>query len=43
MTIPFALVDVFTDAPLAGNPLAVVPHVPGLDESVLPYRGYGPP
>ena len=35
MTVPFALVDVFTDVPLAGNPLAVVPHVPGLDESAM--------
>jgi trans-2,3-dihydro-3-hydroxyanthranilate isomerase len=34
--VPFALVDVFTDVPLAGNPLAVVPHVPELDESALP-------
>ena len=35
MTVPFALVDVFTDAPLAGNPLAVVPHAPGLDQSAM--------
>ena len=34
-TIRFALVDVFTDVPLAGNPLAVVPYVPELDDAVL--------
>jgi trans-2,3-dihydro-3-hydroxyanthranilate isomerase len=34
--IPFALVDVFTEVPLAGNPLAVVLYVAGLDERVLP-------
>jgi PhzF family phenazine biosynthesis protein len=30
---PFVLVDVFTDTPLAGNPLAVVPEAEGLDAS----------
>ena len=34
-TIPFHLVDVFADAPLAGNPLAVVPEADGLDEALL--------
>ncbi len=34
--VPFALVDVFTTVPLAGNPLAVVPYLPGLPEEVLP-------
>lgn len=34
--VPFALVDVFTDVPLTGNPLAVVPHAAGLDLAVLP-------
>jgi PhzF family phenazine biosynthesis protein len=33
--IPFVFVDVFTDVPLAGNPLAVVPHGPGLDDAAL--------
>jgi len=28
---PFVLIDVFTDTPLAGNPLAVVPGAEGLD------------
>ena len=36
MKIPFALVDVFTEVPLSGNPLAVVPYVEGLDEATLP-------
>jgi PhzF family phenazine biosynthesis protein len=35
-SISFALVDVFADEPLAGNPLAVVPDADGLPESVLP-------
>ncbi len=35
-SIPFALVDVFTSVPLAGNPLAVVPHAPGVDPAVFP-------
>ncbi len=35
-SIAFALVDVFADEPLAGNPLAVVPDADGLPESVLP-------
>ena len=34
--VPFALVDVFTNVPLEGNPLAVVPYVPGLDDAVFP-------
>lgn len=34
-TIPFHLVDVFADEPLAGNPLAVVPDANGLDEALL--------
>lgn len=33
--IPFALVDVFTDTPLSGNPLAVVPPAAILDEDVM--------
>jgi trans-2,3-dihydro-3-hydroxyanthranilate isomerase len=33
--IPFHLVDVFADEPLAGNPLAVVPAADGLDEALL--------
>jgi trans-2,3-dihydro-3-hydroxyanthranilate isomerase len=35
-TVSFALVDVFSDRPLAGNPLAVVPDADHLDEAVLP-------
>ena len=31
----YALVDVFTDCALAGNPLAVVPHATGLDEALM--------
>lgn len=34
-TVPFHLVDVFADQPLAGNPLAVVPEADGLDEALL--------
>ncbi|TSD84838.1 PhzF family phenazine biosynthesis protein [Mycobacterium sp. KBS0706] len=34
-TVPFHLVDVFADEPLAGNPLAVVPAADGLDEALL--------
>lgn len=34
-TVPFALVDVFSDRPLAGNPLAVVPDADQLDEAVM--------
>ncbi|WP_342240350.1 PhzF family phenazine biosynthesis protein [Inquilinus sp. OTU3971] len=34
-TVPFHLVDVFADAPLAGNPLAVVAEADGLDEVLL--------
>lgn len=34
-SIPFALVDVFTDAPLSGNPLAVVPPASILDDAVM--------
>jgi trans-2,3-dihydro-3-hydroxyanthranilate isomerase len=33
--VEFALVDVFTDVALAGNPLAVVPGAAGLDEALL--------
>lgn len=33
--LPFVLVDVFTDAPLTGNPLAVVPDADGLDDDTL--------
>lgn len=36
MTVSFALVDVFSDRPLAGNPLAVVPDADHLDEAVMP-------
>jgi trans-2,3-dihydro-3-hydroxyanthranilate isomerase len=36
ISVPFAFVDVFTTVPLAGNPLAVVPHYPGLPEEALP-------
>ena len=32
MKVPFAFVDVFTGTPLAGNPLAVVPYAPGLED-----------
>jgi trans-2,3-dihydro-3-hydroxyanthranilate isomerase len=35
-SVAFALVDVFADEPLAGNPLAVVPDADGLAEEVLP-------
>jgi trans-2,3-dihydro-3-hydroxyanthranilate isomerase len=34
-TYPYVLVDVFTDRPLAGNPLAVIPSAEGLDDDVL--------
>ena len=34
--VRFALVDVFTDTPLAGNPLAVVPEGETIDEGLLP-------
>ena len=34
--VPFALVDVFADAPLAGNPLAVVADAERLEEAVMP-------
>lgn len=34
--IPFVLVDVFTDRPLEGNPLAIVPDADGLPEPLLP-------
>ncbi|MFG2826767.1 PhzF family phenazine biosynthesis protein [Streptomyces sp. NPDC048434] len=33
---PFALVDVFTDQPLEGNPLALVPDADALPEGLLP-------
>jgi trans-2,3-dihydro-3-hydroxyanthranilate isomerase len=35
-TFRFALVDVFTDTPFAGKPLAVVPDAQTLDEALLP-------
>jgi trans-2,3-dihydro-3-hydroxyanthranilate isomerase len=35
-TVSFALVDVFSDRPLAGNPLAVVPDADDLDDAVMP-------
>jgi trans-2,3-dihydro-3-hydroxyanthranilate isomerase len=35
LVLPFVLVDVFTDAPLTGNPLAVVPDADGLDDDTL--------
>ncbi|QPJ65906.1 MAG: PhzF family phenazine biosynthesis protein [Candidatus Nitrohelix vancouverensis] len=35
MKIPFYQVDVFTNSPLGGNPLAVFPDASGLDESLL--------
>ena len=35
-TVSFALVDVFSDRPLAGNPLAVVPDADHVDEAVMP-------
>ncbi|WP_225771727.1 PhzF family phenazine biosynthesis protein [Inquilinus sp. Marseille-Q2685] len=34
-TLPFFLVDVFADEPLAGNPLAVVPEADGLEDDLL--------
>lgn len=34
--VPFALVDVFTDRPLEGNPLALLPDADGLPEALLP-------
>ncbi len=34
-SVPFALVDVFADAPLTGNPLAVVADAERLDEAVM--------
>ncbi|WP_371720742.1 PhzF family phenazine biosynthesis protein [Acidobacterium sp. S8] len=35
MLIPFSLVDIFAERPLAGNPLAVVPQAEILDESEM--------
>jgi PhzF family phenazine biosynthesis protein len=35
-SVDFALVDVFADEPLSGNPLAVVPDADALREDVLP-------
>jgi Phenazine biosynthesis-like protein len=32
---PFVLVDVFTDTPLTGNPLAVFPEAEGLDDVTM--------
>jgi trans-2,3-dihydro-3-hydroxyanthranilate isomerase len=34
-TAPFAFVDVFSDRPLEGNPLAVVPDADAIDESTM--------
>lgn len=34
-SVPFALVDVFADAPLTGNPLAVVADADGLEERAM--------
>jgi PhzF family phenazine biosynthesis protein len=34
-SVPFCLVDVFADAPLTGNPLAVVADAESLEESVM--------
>jgi trans-2,3-dihydro-3-hydroxyanthranilate isomerase len=34
-SVPFAVVDVFADAPLVGNALAVVADAEGLEESVM--------
>jgi trans-2,3-dihydro-3-hydroxyanthranilate isomerase len=34
-SIPFYIVDVFSDEPLAGNPLAVVPEAERLDENTM--------
>jgi trans-2,3-dihydro-3-hydroxyanthranilate isomerase len=34
--VPFALVDVFADVPLAGNPLAVVPDADQLSDDLFP-------
>ena len=35
MSYPFVLIDVFTDTPLAGNPLAVVPGAGGLGSAEM--------
>jgi trans-2,3-dihydro-3-hydroxyanthranilate isomerase len=35
MRIPFYFVDVFTNRPLTGNPLAVVPHAERLEEATM--------
>jgi trans-2,3-dihydro-3-hydroxyanthranilate isomerase len=35
MAVPFFLVDVFAEAPLTGNPLALVAEADGLDEPVM--------
>ena len=35
MPYPFVLIDVFTDTPLAGNPLAVVPDATGLSATEM--------
>jgi trans-2,3-dihydro-3-hydroxyanthranilate isomerase len=36
ISVAFALVDVFAEEPLSGNPLAVVPDADDLEEAVLP-------
>jgi trans-2,3-dihydro-3-hydroxyanthranilate isomerase len=35
MQIPFAFVDAFSERPLAGNPVAIVPHTETLDEPTM--------
>ena len=35
MQIPYAFVDAFTESPLAGNPVAIVPHAETLDEPTM--------
>lgn len=35
MRLDYLLLDVFTDTPLSGNPLAVVPHADGLLDNVM--------
>ena len=36
VTVPFALVDVFGNGPLTGNPLAVVLQAERLEQALLP-------
>jgi trans-2,3-dihydro-3-hydroxyanthranilate isomerase len=35
MILPFSLIDVFTDTPLAGNPLALIPDADELDAAAM--------